>query len=539
MNPTLTKATPRVVAGGGPAPRRRAVCSLARVEGRHLLRSPLVLAGFAFGFLPAFGTGPWVPELRSASADSAFTCLLLAAATLVAANLAALRSRRHGTEELLSTTASPATVRTGSHLLAVAGPTVLAVIMVIASYANDVLRRQAYGHPDLAELAVGPLLVAGAGALGVLLARWLPSGLVAPVACVAIGAFELLMNSSPVLDSGWRWLAFWVQAGDFELLPPRPARWHLVYLVGLVGLAAVGALARHGLRRPVVVAGSVALAVTVVAAVAQIRPAPAETWEARNRVLADPATRQVCDERAGVRYCAFPRHSPLIERWADVVAGARAHVPAGAWPEEMAVTQRMTPGDLQYTPEELRRVLPDLPPRGAPLPDDGDVHPGANWTTDGATALSLGLGVASRVVGFPLAPPAPGTVCDAAGQGRAVVALWLAAQATADAGGFLRGASGDDVVVLDGRPYLVPVEATVQQVVAWGMAEVQHARALLDRPDTEVGGDLARHWERLTNPATTTSEAVSLLGLPGTPAAAVVAPRPTDLRLGPACGSRT
>jgi len=538
MTPTLTEGAPPVVTGGD-APTRwwPSVRPLARIEGRHLLRSPLVLAGFAFGFLPGLGTGVWVPELRSASADSAFMCLMLAAATLVAANLAALRSRRHGTDELVATTPAPPAVRTGAHLLSVVGPVVLAVVVVVAGLANDVIRRDAYGRPDLAELAVGPLLVAGAGALGVLLARWVPSALVAPVACVAIAAFELFMNSSSLFHRGWRWLGFWVQSGESELMPPRPARWHLVYLVGLVSLASIGALARHGLRRPMVVAGSAALAVTVVAAAVQMRPVSQETWVARNALLSDPERAQVCEERAGVRYCAFPADQPLLARWAGVVAGVRAHVPAAAWPDEMAVTQRITPGDLQYTPQELRRVLPDLPPSGTPLPDGGDVHPGSNWTTDGATALSLGLGVASRVVGLPLAPPAPSTLCDAAGQGRAVVALWLGAQAGPDARGFLRTVGRPDVVRLEGRPYLVQVEDSVQKSVAWGMAEVDHARALLTRPAPDVAASLALHWDRLTDSATTTAQAAALLGLAAVPAGAGdAATAPTDLRLGPPCG---
>lgn len=538
MRATLTERVPRVsidkdtTARSWPAAR-----SLARIEGRHLLRSPLVLAGLAFALLPGLGTGLWVPELRASSADSAFMFLMLAAGTLVATNLATLRSRRHGTEELLGTTPSPPTVRTGAHLLSVAGPVVMAVVVVAVSLASDLLRRQAYGRPDLAELAVGPLLVAGAGALGVLLARWMPSALVAPVACVAIAAFELFMNSSAlVVATGWRWLGFWLQAGDIDLMPPRPARWHLVYLGGLITLAAVGAVARHGQGRPVVVAGSVAVAVTAVAAAAQMRPVSSETWAARNAMLSNPGASQVCEERAEVRYCAFPADAPLVTRWAEVVAGVRANVPPAAWPGGLAVTQRFTPGDLQYTPQKLREVLPDLPAPGTPLPDDGDVHPGSTWTTDGATALSLGVGVASRVVGLPLAPPAPATLCDAAGQGRAIVALWLGGRATPDAASALRRAAPPDVVDLEGRPYLVQVETSVQQAVAWGAVEVHHARALLTRPVPEVVTALARHWDRLTDPATTTAEAATLLGLPAVPAGAVDSARPSELRLGPPCG---
>lgn len=53
--------------------------------------------------------------------------------------------------------------------------------------------------------------------------------------------------------------------------------------------------------------------------------------------------------------------------------------------------------------------------------------------------------------------------------------------------------------------------------MALGMGRSSMRIPLLDRPKAAVGGDVTRHWERLINPATMTSEAVALLGVYGHP----------------------
>jgi len=79
----------------------RATWAMARFEGRRLLRHPLFVLG-AIVSVGLFGFVTWkaAPVLQ-ADAILIGGCLLpTAAMTLLAANLAVLRSHRHGTDEL-------------------------------------------------------------------------------------------------------------------------------------------------------------------------------------------------------------------------------------------------------------------------------------------------------------------------------------------------------------------------------------------------------------------------------------------------------
>lgn len=523
------------------------VGALARIEGRRLLRSPLVLVGVGLMLLALFGDGPWVSSIDSTAADAAFMSLLVAAMTLVASNLAAQRGRRSGAEELFAATPAQPRSRTGAHLLAVIWPAALSVVIPVLV----VVTASFYGRPDLsdlADLAVGPLLVVGAGVLGVMLARWAPTPVAGPLACVAIIALEAFLTSPVVITSGWRYMAFWFDAGDIDLLPPRPALWHVVYLLALIAMAVVGSLLRHGLRLRLAVAGVVAIAVMVTSAVAQSRYVTDAAWARANGLLAHPEDHQICDDRLGVRYCTFANYRPLADRWAAVVEGVRERVPAEAWPAQLELSQRYTAGDLQYTPRaQLGKRIPALRAgaTAAVAADGGALHPGRGWTDDGFAELSLAVGAASRAVGLPVAPQAEGVLCDTAGQARAVVALWLAAQATPAAGKALRQITENQVVRLDGGdsevPHLLVTEDAVERAAAWGMVEVRHALALQRRPAAEVEAHLARSWDDLTDPASTTAALASALGLPAVPASELrTATAPGQdpghgLRLGPPC----
>ncbi len=523
------------------------VRALARIEGRRLLRSPLVLVGAGLMLLALFGDGPWVSSIDSTAADAAFMSLLVAAMTLVASNLAAQRGRRSGAEELFAATPAQPRSRTGAHLLAVIWPAAVSVVIPVLV----VVTASFYGRPDLsdlADLAVGPLLVAGAGALGVMLARWAPTPVAGPLACVAIIALEAFLTSPVVITSGWRYMAFWFDAADIDLLPPRPALWHVVYLVALIAMAVVGSLLRHGLRPRLAVAGAVAIAVMVTSAVAQSRYVTDAAWARANGLLAHPEDHQICDDRLGVRYCTFARYRPLADRWAAVVEGVRARVPAAEWPAQLELSQRYTAADLQYTPRaQLGKRIPALRAPAAPPIDEGALHPGRGWTDDGFADLSLAVGAASLAVGLPVAPQAGGILCDTAGQARAVVALWLAAQSTPAAGKALRQITENQVVHLDGGdsgvPHLLVTEDAVERAAAWGMVEVRHALALQRRPMAEVEAHLARNWDDLTDPASTTAELASALGLPAVPDSelrATTAPGQDPgqgLGLGPPCRS--
>jgi hypothetical protein len=155
-------------------------------------------------------------------------------------------------------------------LCAALGPAILTVALVVALVPlYRLLGAVPLRWPGVAELAVQPVRLLGAGLLGVLTARWFP-GRVRPVlaACVVIaamfavdryaagGARRTLLVLFPFTDLSAGWLR---------------AEWHLVYLLCLDVLAAVGALlATPGPRRTLLAAGAAAVTATVIAGWSQL-----------------------------------------------------------------------------------------------------------------------------------------------------------------------------------------------------------------------------------------------------------------------------
>ena len=163
--------------------RARAVLALSWSEGRRLLVHPIFLAILVFTLGQSIF---WIPESirheRSDLLGVAFFAwsFFLGVGVLIAANLAALRSRRDRTEELyLSLPMTPAR-RTVGHLLS-AGPAAVAIGLVllglavwlsVAGHEIEIDEGRILTGPDLADLAV---YVGVLGALGVVLARWVPN----------------------------------------------------------------------------------------------------------------------------------------------------------------------------------------------------------------------------------------------------------------------------------------------------------------------------------------------------------------------------
>lgn len=205
--------TSRNAATGVSAPAPwRIVTSIARVEARRLVRNPIFLFGVVFSAVVLVSiTWSRAPVLHQDDVFTAVALMPLAAVTLLLANAACLRGRRHGTEELYDTGPVPRALLTAGQLLGVAGgATLVAVALVIA----DVAYLKAIGGvwwPSTFELATGPTLVALSGALGVALARWIPSIVVAPLALVGLGALQASLPPNQVFGGRPElWLALWV-----------------------------------------------------------------------------------------------------------------------------------------------------------------------------------------------------------------------------------------------------------------------------------------------------------------------------------------
>jgi hypothetical protein len=181
---------------------------------------------------------------------------------LFAANLVASGARRSRAEEMLSVTPTSETRRTWGMSLGIALPlvgigAVAAAAMAVISSLNDI--------PDLmnaGELAQLPLVIAGAGLLGVLAARWLPfaGGVLIVFVVATLGGLVAFRR----FDGGAWWM-WWTTGMTFEGWTPPPGRpWlHVAYLTGLCACAAIAAVYRSQGRRLVLVGGPV-LAATLI-----------------------------------------------------------------------------------------------------------------------------------------------------------------------------------------------------------------------------------------------------------------------------------
>ena len=202
--------------------------ALARVEARRLLLHPSIVVGVLLTAL-----GYWLihldraaPALFNPDTSFGFTLplVLLAWSVMIGVTVAVLRSRREGTEELLdSLPAMPAT-RTGAHLLSVWAVVPLAlVILALASVLAHVVMPGTIGWVPLSRSIGVLLIVVGGGASAVLLARWIPHAVIAPVGVIATLVLQANLRYK---DVHLRWLHFspgTEYAGPFDF---RHDGWH-------------------------------------------------------------------------------------------------------------------------------------------------------------------------------------------------------------------------------------------------------------------------------------------------------------------------
>lgn len=558
--------------------RGRAVLALARFEGRRLARHPIFLTFMALG--PAlFVILTWdrAPVLHRDDILTGLSLLPAAAGLFLAASLAALRDRRHGTEELYSSLALDPADRTAGLLLGLLWPAAVSAALV-ALEMGFLAALRSVGSPSPAELLTGPAVVLMGGAMGVAASRWFPSAAAGPVALVGLARLQVWLQSRLTggdLDQApERWLAPWVPmaAGGEPAreLVLRPSGWHLAYVLGIALVMAGVALLRHGGRRlSIVVAGS-AVAVTVVAGTLQMRSPTAAQVRALEDLVLHPERHQVCRTVETVRYCAHPAYAPWIDRWAAAVEGALARVPHARRPS-VVVRQGLS--------QPWATVLagrPGLDPAHGDLgtpPGTAVVRPGSDWgrwAAEGPSELGISLTVAGWSVGLPMTPDQivltegdidrlvaqtprkeralvratlesdPGSYgsCTPAGQARTVVALWLAAMATPRTGPSYAAVIADDPygptgLLIDGQGNTTLVGGGQYELsdlmhsfsgeaglsLQWPRAEAHIALQLAARPVSDVAPVLAANWDGLTDPVSPTRDILRLFGLEPPPTA--------------------
>ena len=207
-----------------------------------------------------------------------FGFMPLASATLIVASLAALRSRRDGTDELYASLPRRRASRTAGQLLALLWTLPVSCTVLVAALIDhrSVADDLSVGYtPGLDQLVQGPLMVVALGAIGILLARIAPSVVAAPLLVVALVALQL----PGLAGGGWlAWLlpttASLYQAGRELICDPAvaagcqevetrslaPLAWHAAYVFAITLVVAAAALVP---ARRVAVGGLAALALAI------------------------------------------------------------------------------------------------------------------------------------------------------------------------------------------------------------------------------------------------------------------------------------
>ena len=113
------------------------VWSLARVEGRRLLRGPAFLIGLVFSVVLIILSGELAWGFTSYELLTGIALVPLASGTLIGVYLAGTRPARHGTTELYAATPTRAEVSTWAGLVSLAWPVAVAGVVVAVAASFD------------------------------------------------------------------------------------------------------------------------------------------------------------------------------------------------------------------------------------------------------------------------------------------------------------------------------------------------------------------------------------------------------------------
>jgi hypothetical protein len=406
---------------------------------------------------------PLMPNAARDTLAAATVVFVVAATLMVVANLATVRDQHSDMPETLAALPGRAAERTRAVAAATAATGAGLAALIIGTY---VLVRMTTGPVagvfDVYELLAAVMGVAALAALGVTLGRWLPTPIAVPTFLVVLALYNMM---SAILIPGLWILPLTEAFAGHALAAPSPLR--LLYLSIVVVFAVTLALLRH--RCTLLCVGTMMATLAVLVPLALALPKSASSAVAEQLE---------CTERNEVTYCHLPGFAAWVPLWAKAVEPV-----------------------FNALPSDVRDRFPTIRQHGSPVPlaavqYTSDGHVGESWgrgelqTQD---EISLAGKVAARLTGFDAGPVFP--AYDARGQARTVIALWLAGHA-----GHVPEADERDVW---GATHLGSVE--------YGDDERRYAKALLDDPNARAR--IGRHWDTLTDPATTIEQAAPLLGV--------------------------
>ena len=512
-----------------------AVRALGRSEARLLFRSAAILQGIVFCALNIF----FFAIVFDSAPQHVWTWLAifpimaypLAGMALIASHRAVLRGRRDDAEELFGATPTSLTTRTLGHAVAAWVPVTMTavywwVVVVAAQPAT-------FGSIDatlIVDGVTGLALVLGATWLGVLLARLVPFA-IAPIIALLVIVFAstAIGGIGGKVWSPLRQLSTWPRYPNHDLLfTARPVFAHLVYIVGLACGCLVLAVAVHTRTRVVLGFGIVGLALTLGGGLFATRPMTDADVRRLAALVAHPITHQECRDRDRIRACAYPDSVEMVDQWIPAAQAALAGAPTTTASRRFVVSQRLQAESIDDLAPEIRRVLgPPFTTRPFAWPDDGAFHTAFEAGRAETDAVRIAAGL--WATGSPLEARAERRPCVIAGQARGVLALWVAYHdlPTVEALKRAQAPVPDDHNSSDLDPAVVagsawPEAASIAAPVVWSAPDLVAARRLLAQPHDQIRSALWADWPRFSNPATTTDEMLTTLGL----ASVGAAPRP-------------
>jgi hypothetical protein len=259
------------------APVRSLLPALAAQEARRLMRHPVMLAAFGlllFNVVDGVVTGT-IPR-EAFEIVSSMSSFFPGVFGILAANLVATRDLRAGSQELLAPAPGRPGERVAALCLASFVPALLALVIAAATNMYFLADGRFVDPPGLWHVMQSPATVLGGCLLGIMLGVWLPARGTAVIALVAMVAANVWLSSlgdhGRLFGPTTMWAAWSpIFPTDWDgLLPGNPAG-HVVYLLGLCGMAASAAVLRVAERRtPVVLAGVLSVLLAVVGGIGQL-----------------------------------------------------------------------------------------------------------------------------------------------------------------------------------------------------------------------------------------------------------------------------
>jgi len=537
---------------------------LARIETRRAVFHPATIVGFALAVWAMWGLSRGeAPVLNRAGANTSLPLALIGAGSLIAVSEASIRMWRTEHSEAIDIAPASPRTRTTGLLIAASSPVGLALVLQSAVLGLMMLNRPVTTL-DWWDALAGPATVALLITAGVAAGRWAPSRLTGPLLMVLILGLSILFGSYGIRQEFGDWTAWLAPLVPLEFDPVeiafRPTARHMLYLIALIGVFATIALLRGGTRRRVILVSSLAagLGLVVVGVALQSRAFQRYDFDQTLAAYLPPDADYVCDKRATVTYCAYPAYQGWIEEWAALVQPVVELAPDSSHGQTLVVRQYPTRAldllangsgtHMDYEFGLATGMWWGRRAGGGSSAEWGDAYPfgmalgAASWTvglplelTAGTWSQELGPDGQTEshkfVPGVEDVPPEEVSyqACTTSDQGRAIVALWMAAQASPVSEQHLRNQienpeyplveefRNPDGSVVYGYQGLHGSTGTGQPypwyALDFQIREAYYAYQLLSRPDDQVLDLIHANWSRLTDPSTTTLDAVTILGL--------------------------